>query len=170
MKIFRNVFFMTVSFCYQYTHLIGFRRKRLRKILEHNILSFESPMSPTLEFSLNVFTELSEFSDKKKSKWGLQDWKPGSRVYHRDTGNRADPYTEPNACFSDFSDSLNSLNSIKVLLYLRKTPLSFRIQCEEDTRGKSELQRTDRHFTCSGVDRGESHERRGDTGRSFVPQ
>ena len=45
---------------------------------------------------------------------------------HRDTGNRADPYTEPNSCFSDSSDSLNllnSLNSVKVLLHLEKTPL-----------------------------------------------
>ena len=29
---------------------------------------------------------------------------------HRDTGNRTDPYTEPNSCFSDSSDSLNLLN------------------------------------------------------------
>ena len=45
---------------------------------------------------------------------------------HRDTGNRADPYAEPNSCFSDSSDSLNSLNSLnsaKVLLHLEKTPL-----------------------------------------------
>ena len=45
---------------------------------------------------------------------------------HRDRGNRADPYTEPNSCFSDFSDSLNSLNSLnsmKVLLHLEKTPM-----------------------------------------------
>ena len=45
---------------------------------------------------------------------------------HRDTGNRADPYTEPNSFFSDSSDSLNllnSLNSMKVLLHLEKTPL-----------------------------------------------
>ena len=39
---------------------------------------------------------------------------------HRDRGNRADPYTEPNSCFSDSSDSLNSM---KVLLHLEKTPL-----------------------------------------------
>ena len=46
---------------------------------------------------------------------------------HRDISNRADPYTEPNSCFSDSSDSLNllnSLNSMKVLLHLEKTPLS----------------------------------------------
>ena len=45
---------------------------------------------------------------------------------HRDRGNRADPYTEPNSCFSDSSDSLNSLNSLnsmKVPLHLEKTPL-----------------------------------------------
>ena len=45
---------------------------------------------------------------------------------HRDRGNRADPYTEPNSCFSDSSDSLNSLNSLnsmKVLLHLEKTPM-----------------------------------------------
>ena len=44
---------------------------------------------------------------------------------HRDTGNRADPFTEPNSYFNDSSDSLNSLNSAnsaKVLLRLEKTP------------------------------------------------
>ena len=40
---------------------------------------------------------------------------------HRDRGNRVDPYTEPNSCFSDSSDSLNSLNAIKVPLHLEKT-------------------------------------------------
>ena len=45
-------------------------------------------------------------------------------LYHRDRGNRADPYTEPNSCFSDSSDSLNSLNSVNVLLHLEKTPLT----------------------------------------------
>ena len=46
---------------------------------------------------------------------------------HRDRGNRADPYTEPNLCFSDSSDSLNSLNSLnsmKVPLRLEKTPFT----------------------------------------------
>ena len=43
---------------------------------------------------------------------------------HRDRGNRADPYTEPNSCFSDSSDSLNTLNSMKVPLHLEKTPLN----------------------------------------------
>ena len=46
---------------------------------------------------------------------------------HGDRANRADPYTEPNSCFSDSSDSLNSLNSLnsmKVPLHLEKTPLS----------------------------------------------
>ena len=45
---------------------------------------------------------------------------------HRATGNRADAYTEPNSCLSDFSDSLNSLhslNSMKGLFHLEKTPL-----------------------------------------------
>ena len=45
---------------------------------------------------------------------------------HRDRANRADPYTEPNSCFSDSSDSLNSLNSLnsmKVPLHLEKTPM-----------------------------------------------
>ena len=44
---------------------------------------------------------------------------------HRDRGSTADPYTEPNSCFSDLSDSLNllnSVNSMKVLLHLGKTP------------------------------------------------
>ena len=89
-----------------------------------------------LEFSLNVFTEFAEFSDKKikNHKGGLQGWKPGPPVQetetlplsHTATGNSADPYTEPNSCLSDFSDSLNSLNSLnsmKVLLHLEKTPL-----------------------------------------------
>ena len=47
---------------------------------------------------------------------------------HKDRGNRADPYTEPNSCFSDSSDSLNflnSLNSMKVSLHLEKTPLRY---------------------------------------------
>ena len=42
---------------------------------------------------------------------------------HWARGNRADPYTEPNSCFSDSSDSLNSLNSMKVPLHLEKTPM-----------------------------------------------
>ena len=41
---------------------------------------------------------------------------------HRDTGNRPDPYTEPNSFFNDSSDSLNSM---KVPLHLEKTPLFF---------------------------------------------
>ena len=51
-----------------------------------------------------------------------------SCVRDRDDTTRADPYTEPNSCLSDFSDSLNSLispNSMKVLLHLEKTPLSY---------------------------------------------
>ena len=89
-----------------------------------------------MEFSLNVFTEFAEFSDKKikNQKGGLQGWNPGPPVQetetlplsHRATGNRADPYSEPNSCLSDFSESLNSLNSLnlmKVLLHLEKTPV-----------------------------------------------
>ena len=41
----------------------------------------------------------------------------------RNRANRADPYTEPNLCFSDSPDSLNSLNSLnsmKVPLHLEK--------------------------------------------------
>ena len=57
---------------------------------------------------------------------------------------RADPYTEPNSCFSDSSDSLNllnSLNSMKVLLHLEKTPMSlnrdssFALKMETDSEG-----------------------------------
>ena len=44
---------------------------------------------------------------------------------HRDTGNRADPYTESNSCFSDSSDSLNSMNWMKVLLHLEKTSIAY---------------------------------------------
>ena len=53
---------------------------------------------------------------------------------HRDMTNRADPYTEPNSCFSESSDSLNSLNSMKVPLHLEKTPMDVSI-C--DGRGVS---------------------------------
>ena len=53
---------------------------------------------------------------------------------HRDTGNRADPYTEPNSCFSDSSDSLNSLNSMKVALHLEKTPIIGPLPTEKDTK------------------------------------
>ena len=48
----------------------------------------------------------------------VKDRDDTTRPDHRDTGNRADPYTEPNTCFSDSSDSLNSM---KVLLHLEKT-------------------------------------------------
>ena len=84
-----------------------------------------------MEFSLNAFTEFSEFSDKKKlkSKMKIAGLEPRIScvrietlpLSHRATSNRADPYSEPNSCLSDFSDSLNSLNSMKVLLHLEKT-------------------------------------------------
>ena len=51
----------------------------------------------------------------------------------RARGNRADPYAEPNSCFSDSSDSLNSLNSLnsmKVPLHLEKTPLYLKVSHE----------------------------------------
>ena len=57
-----------------------------------------------MEFALNVFIEFAEFSDKKikNQKGGLQDWNPGETetvpLSHRATGNRADPYSEPNSC------------------------------------------------------------------------
>ena len=82
---------------------------------------------------LNVFTEFAEFSDKKL-KIKKEDYRVGTQdllckrqtvpLSHRATGNRGDPYTEPNSCLSDFSDSLNSLNSAKVLLHLEKTPVN----------------------------------------------
>ena len=53
-------------------------------------------------------------------------------LYHRDTGNSVDPYTEPYSCFSDFSDSLNSLNLMKVLLHLWKTPLFLESTVEKE--------------------------------------
>ena len=85
----------------------------------------------SVEFSLNVFTEFAEFSDKKL-KIKKEDYRVGTqdllckrqRLYHSATGNTVDPYTEPNSCLSDFSDSLNSLNSAKVLLHLEKTPVN----------------------------------------------
>ena len=52
----------------------------------------------------------------------MWSWNPGSPGFwisemipldHRDRGNRADPFTEPNSCFSDSSDSLNSLHSLE---------------------------------------------------------
>ena len=57
---------------------------------------------------------------------------------HRHTDNRADPYTEPNSCFSDSSDSLNSLNSMKVPLHLEKTPMSV-VGLSSRIRGFSKL-------------------------------
>ena len=78
-------------------------------------------------FSLNSLNSVTK--KFKNQKGGLQGWNPGSPLplSHRATGNRADPYTEPNSCLSDFSDSLNSLNSLnsmKILLRLEKTPLA----------------------------------------------
>ena len=65
---------------------------------------------------------------------------------HRDRGNRADPYTEPNSCLSDSShslNSLNSLNSMKILLHLEKTLLFDQIFLHKDkeigTRGHTSL-------------------------------
>ena len=80
-------------------------------------------------FSLNLLHSVTKKIINQKG--GLQGWNPGSPVWetetlplsHRATGNRPDPYTEPNSCLSDFSDSLNSLNSMKVLFHLEKTPL-----------------------------------------------
>ena len=110
-----------------------------------------------MEFSLNVFTKFAEFSDKKKlknQKGRLQDCNPGSPVWetetlplsHRDTGNRADPYTEPNSCLSDFSDSLNSLNSLNVLLHLEKTPVNLP---QANTKIYSQIQYNLRGYTLS---------------------
>ena len=50
---------------------------------------------------------------------------------HRDRGNRADPFSEPNSCFSDSSDSLNSLNSMKVPLHLEKTLIKAPLHLEK---------------------------------------
>ena len=41
------------------------------------------PLVPSLEFSLNGFTEFAEFSDKKIlkiKKWAMWGWNPGSPV------------------------------------------------------------------------------------------
>ena len=43
----------------------------------------------------------------------------------QDTCERQDLLIEPNSCFSDLSDSLHLLNSLKVLLHLGKTTISF---------------------------------------------
>ena len=79
--------------------------------------------------SLNLLNSVT-----KKIKIRKEDCRVGTkdlpckrqRLSHRATGNRADPYTEPKSCLSDFSDSpnsLNLLNSMKVLLHLEKTPV-----------------------------------------------
>ena len=60
---------------------------------------------------------------------------------HRDRGNRADPYTETNSCFSDSSNSLNSLNSMKVPPHLEKTPMQSMLQ------GKFSFEEND-HDAC----------------------
>ena len=92
-----------------------------------------------MEFSLNVFTEFAEVSDKKKLKLKrkIAGLEPRiSCVRDRDSitqQSRADLHTEPNSCLIDFSDSLNSLNSLKVLLHLEKTPM-LRVWCCDFTR------------------------------------
>ena len=81
--------------------------------------------------SLNSLNSVTKNLNQKGK---LQGWNPGPPVQETDTlplshrvnCKRADPYTEPNSCLSDFSDSLNSLhsvNSMKVLLHLEKTPM-----------------------------------------------
>ena len=68
-----------------------------------------------LEFSLIVFTELAEFSDKiyyilkrlfQPATSCVRD--QDTNAAPLDTGSRED--LESNSCFSDLSDSLNSLN------------------------------------------------------------
>ena len=59
-------------------------------------------------FSLNSLNSVTK--KIKNQKGGLQGWNPGSPAQetetvplsHRATVNRADPYTEPNSCLSDF--------------------------------------------------------------------
>ena len=73
--------------------------------------------------SLNSVTKKIKIK-KEGCRVGTQDLLcKRQRLYHSATDNRADPYTKPNSCLSDFSDSLNSLNSVKVLLHLEKTPM-----------------------------------------------
>ena len=84
-----------------------------------------------MEFFLNV--SLTKKKKNQKSKMRIAGLQPMitrvrdtemAPLYQRDKGNKPDPKTEPNSCFSDFSDSVNSLNSMKVLLHLGKTPVS----------------------------------------------
>ena len=95
----------------------------------------QNSVRDVMEFSLNVFTEFAEFSDKKKSNKikneqcgaGTQDLLcKRQRWYHKTTETEVTEQILINSCFSDSSDSLNSLNSlnwIKVMLHLEKTPL-----------------------------------------------
>ena len=91
-----------------------------------------------MEFSLNVFTEFAEFSDKKikikmaNCRIGTQDLLCKRQrlipLSHWDRYNWADPYIEPQFMpqwflgFSEFSE-FSELNSIKVLLHSEKTPM-----------------------------------------------
>ena len=84
-------------------------------------------------FSLNSANSVTKRNEESKKKIvGLEPRISCVRdretlpLSHRATDNRADTYTEPNPCLSDFSDSLNSLNSLnsmKALLHLEKTPM-----------------------------------------------
>ena len=87
-------------------------------------------------FSLNSLNSVTKKKIKNEHcEVGTQDLLCKTEMIpldHRDTGNRAYPYTEPNSCFSDSSDSLNllnSLNSMKVPLHLEKTP-TLPTQCQ----------------------------------------
>ena len=75
----------------------------------------------SFEFSLNVFTEFAEFSDKKF--YTLERlFEPGTSCFReQDATTSPARHRWPNSCFSDLIDSLNSM---KVLLHLAKTPLS----------------------------------------------
>ena len=63
-----------------------------------------------IEFSLTVFTEFREFSDKNicYSSKRVQT----CHLKQQGTCDRQDLQIDSNSCFSDLSDSLNSLNSL----------------------------------------------------------
>ena len=105
-----------------------------QNIVEFHLSGFNSwaEGKETIEFSLNVFTEFAEFSDKNniilKRLLGSNHYLLCERqgLYHcaTETANREDSKIDPDSCLSDFWDSLNSLNSVKVLFHLGKTPIS----------------------------------------------
>ena len=88
-------------------------------LITYSILIPESSGEIAFEFSLNVFTEFTEFSDKKYHFFKTLFEIATSCVRDQDAATapvrhryRKDLKIEPISCFSDLSYSLNSLNSL----------------------------------------------------------